>query len=83
MAKMILETPVYSFTEYMTTLGMHHISMVHKTSKRGVMLTSGETECFLVDFNNWREAMSQEYLAAMLWEAHAAPILGQMEKESV
>lgn len=78
MAQTILETPCYLFEVYRCQ-GDKHASLTHKPSKRGVMLTSDETALFLNDHANWHDAMESGYLAGMLWEAHAAPILGEID----
>lgn len=78
MSHTFLETPTHLFEAFFTKDGAW-VSLTHKPSKRGVMLTSEETECFLTDFNNWHESMTPEYLAAMLWEVHAAPIINHIE----
>lgn len=75
MAQIILDMPCYVFKTY----GKANVMLTHKASGESVFLTSKETECFLHDYANWHDAMGQSYLAAMLWEAHAAPIL---QKES-
>jgi hypothetical protein len=82
MAQILLDTPCYIFALYTSTQGEKHASLKHKASKRGAMLTSKETEFFMHDYANWHDAMETSYLAGMLWEAHAAPILQTEMKET-
>ncbi len=79
MALTILETPIYLFEAYMGAQGDKYVCLRRKPNKRGIMLTSDETECFLNDYANWHGAMEPHYLACMLWEAHAMPILNQID----
>ena len=79
MPQTILETPCYRFTTYHNPHGGQNVILTYKPNNRGIMLTSKETESFLHDYANWKDHMEPHYLAGMLWEAHVAPILMEIE----